>query len=370
MGVQSPVKINKFALALVLLISSGVSVTPVAMLIGHPRVALFVSLSSGVVAIIALWGYKRKTFYKPNLAEFLIAGIDSIWLTSFLGLLWSAAHFLVFGVVRLVEWLLNVFGGSFSFNADAVAYYSTTPLAVLTILAIIGYETTSDMTDKLYPQVAGLRSVYVGLFTTNWETLRNTIYITVPVLIGATLLLDRSAWYYYLLLQFVIFLASTPIMSESEELFEKRDRSAVDLVIDLFEEAGYYVEESPRTDDPSIDPLLLELDLMANRDGKYVFVDVKAPPDDQPPIDNNVPSSLRQAAEILSHNLDLPSTEVDARLILVDIPYDEKLARSCKIVKVKLITLTRDAINSVFDSEIDDQTPGDDARSLLGLPDD
>lgn len=125
----------------------------------------------------------------------------------------------------------------------------------------------------------------------------------------------------------------------------------VDAVSKLFEANGYEVTRFPR--DKEINPFQLNLDLFARKEDRRIFADIKMGPS---AVNWKDASGLKIAASLLRGQGEQARSEqqdVDAMLILIDVPLDESLKKFSEKEGVKLVRMDGDDLKRIVENKGD-----------------
>jgi len=322
----------------------GVAYAPVSLLLKRPLQIPIIAITAGIIVLLKFRKYQTKCTYEPSLAEFLLAGISATSMPAFVGLLWMLLYGILYGGTWVISQLITLIGLQASWNLDAIAYYPSMVMILLFGLTILFSDSEQNIL-KLYPGTAGLRSVYYQFFTSKRSSLVNTTIIATLVFAGVSLLFLFTSWnlnLYFIFIQFFLFYGAIP-MSINAEL-EQSSADAINLVGDMYREAGFDIEWEPRTEDASIDPLLVNLDLLATKGGQHVFVTVKEPSKGSAPTDYKTASALEQAAWVLSDARGLPMDQVETRVVMFGTTLEENKRKGFYQTQVGLTELSGEDI--------------------------
>jgi hypothetical protein len=283
--------------------------------------------------------------------------------------MWLVFYFLIFGMCELIWGVLGWVGITVGVRSDLVAFYITSFIAVV-LLPSLAYSQTEDSVEQLYPETAGLRSAYYGMISKDSRRLSLT---TLAASIGLILFMVFGILFRWSLggvlyvLQVTLFFFSLVIVPPDARVSRRKSiEEIISAVSALFEAAGYEVELKPRTQDSVVDPLLMEVDLVATRDGQHLFIDVKTGAERKRSLDWRSVSALKQASWILSERRNLRLEESNARLIMVDVPQDATLETASGEENIPIVYLASEEIHQVLQAA-DSQEKQTRALSLLGL---
>lgn len=118
-----------------------------------------------------------------------------------------------------------------------------------------------------------------------------------------------------------------------------REYRMINWVAELFEASGWRVEKHPRTQDPTVDPLLVDIDLLATRNGRNVLIDVSGTRDGAVFEDTQLPSAIIQAVWLLAEQRGFDHSNVAASLIIIDADVDNKVTDTSDRLGINLVLL-------------------------------
>ncbi len=366
-----PVKINKLGIVLLAVGAHIVGYAPAVSLIQHPIVLAYIIVWVLLISIIGIRKFTSHATEAPSLAEFLLGGLESVLMPAFVGLVWMGLYGIVLGVSVLVQLLIDLFGGQLIFNASLIALYPTVILGGIVAMIASKYQ-VDDMTKKLYPDIAGVRSEYFKFFTTDrskmiWSASASIIVLLILVVLLTFHILNQ--YLIYILMQFTFFIVGNLFVSETKtEKTEKKKRvDIVGRIKMLLETDGYITEINPRTGDASIDPLLINLDIFAQRDNHNLLLDIRSKMDANKIIDWKSASTLIQSAYLLSAGKNIEPKDMDARLLLIDVKPDPSLKKISEQENIPVLYFSGRQIDEIFElSDTEEQKLA--IRSLLNLP--
>ncbi len=402
---REPKKVNRFAILLAVWIGMSVGAAPFALLLDRITGWLVISVVSLVMAAAYLVFNPATTYHKPSPGEYILAGFDVTFGGAFLGLCGMALHFLLFWIFRGADWLLASYFDITAVDPANWAYLGTIYIAV-PLYGIVAAVDASEIRASLAPKTAGLRSPYNYMLTVDRELLRTDLYwllgimavLMVGIFIWPKGWIALLAFEIYLFLGTVNFLAtniedrineSAAVEQPAEKAAQLPGQAALStfgsarkkseertseeranrLVGELYEVAGWTVEYAPRTSDPSVDPLLMDVDLLVTKNGQGIVVDVIATLGSEPFADFRRPPVITQAVWLLSEYRELDSANMRASMVLVDTEIDEKLVKVCMRLGINLIRLNSkqvDAFRSLPSEE--KEARAELAEGILQLP--
>jgi hypothetical protein len=147
------VKVNRWAIGLLITIAALIGFTPVTFVLGRPQLILYIF---GVVATIVGLSLLFRKFqtaasFEPSFTELLLAGLNDLWLWAFIGSAWLITYGLVYWVTIQVQYV--------QLNADSIAFYLTVILIGCYII-LVTFDEVRNTIGNLYPNTVGIRSIY------------------------------------------------------------------------------------------------------------------------------------------------------------------------------------------------------------------
>lgn len=364
-------KVNRLALVLLTVIATVVGFAPAVLILGRPQLLLYFAVGAALVVGLSLRNFKSYATELPTIPEFLLGGLAAVLTPSTLGGFWLIAYGLIYGATKLVGSVAVWVGMQLHLNADFIAFYPTVVLATLIGAGLVIVE-GENMASRLYPNTAGIKSAFYTLLTQGRRGLTISTVVALVILGAAFLFFVRTdainPWFYLFLELYLLVVSGAAMLSSGETTRPREAADAVEDISQLFEVAGYQVERSPRTGSAAIDPLLLNLDVLAQKSGHNIFVNVKTASESTKPIDWRAGTGLTTATRALSKRLDLSAEDVDRLLVLVDMKPDKSLRTFGKKEKVKILSITSDDVKRILEEEINAEERQEAARKLLGVP--
>jgi len=171
-------------------------------------------------------------------------------------------------------------------------------------------------------------------------------------------------------------------LAESGESASAPVRYVIQAVRKLFESAAYEIVPVPSSGDPSIDPLLASVDMMA-RNGERTFAVRILTPERSGPAAAGQKSSNPQTAAVewgeaaalqtaawalssISGSAGLPARTVEPLLVLAGVSPSDGLRAFCQDQALRLVEIDLDTVTRIHDTE-----PADELRAMaeqyLGL---
>lgn len=260
-----------------------------------------------VVAGIWVWVMWRSRRFTatasdpPGPVEWLLACWSAVGygaLTSLMGFISFGAAYLLAKIVlagaHWVAWPLDFDPG------QPAAYFSWAFCAPFFVAALA--ITADKLPGKLYPSVAGTRSVFYPL-----ALRRGTLWLSALGVAGGLIVLflisDLQSWPFAFLVSLLLTFSSARLFSvgEPERSTAAPALEARDLVQKLFSAAGYRVVERPRTGKPEVDPLIASVDFLATSASQGYAIEVKVPAEAE--LDWLAAVPVRSAAKTLERTL-------------------------------------------------------------------
>jgi len=284
------------------------------------------------------------------------------------------------------------------------AYLATSYLAVpffWSMAWVYAEQIAEDMT----PETAGLRSPYYFMLTVDRMYMRENLYwlLGLFAVLIAGLFYWPKGWIPLALLQVYLFLGMTNFATTSieerigessspQKETEKSTGSAaqnvfsrlaqgksgpetqsklfLEQIAQLYRASGWEVEVRPRTQNPSIDPLLVDIDLLATREGRGVVVDIVSSVIEKPFTDFQRPAAIVQAVWSLAEARSLDPGGLGASLVLINRPAGDKIERICERLSINLIQLNNEDIDTFLSITAEDvEARSSMAESMLRLHD-
>ncbi|MCW3997948.1 MAG: hypothetical protein NWF10_05190 [Candidatus Bathyarchaeota archaeon] len=207
---------------------------------------------------------------------------------------------LSFGVIILIELIINLFGFGIQLDAGLIAYYIFFIIGIFFVI-LSAFISTENLVQQLYPSKAHLRSVFYDLAV--YEKGRLIKYSIIALFflagLGAIVLLTNSGftdwWFNLLLLTYLFFVSLSPGVMEDD--LDKKFPKTLKAFSKLFELKGYKIIQSPITDNPRFDPLLAGLDFYGTNKEYDLAIAVR--PNKSEPADKWQPYDLLRSTRAL-----------------------------------------------------------------------
>jgi hypothetical protein len=262
-----------------------------------------------------------------------------------------AYYWALFGVI---DGLLSAVG--LGWNVEWIVWAAFAVIAGPLWLGVVVI-TGQSLKKNLYPDVAGVRSRYHELAGHRRFFVIVIFGLAVPVgAIAFLLTAGIASWLRILLgvllLVYLAIVSATASPPSEPAMTGTFTPSALLALWAAFVEGGYDVF-SPRTGDPEIDPLLVEIDLFARRAGRGLVVQIKQrEAGSAKPLAWTESTAVTTAARVLE--LQIADREVAAAgsagllggvrhveplLVLIDVEADESLRNFCSREHVHVLTV-------------------------------
>jgi hypothetical protein len=356
------VKVNRLALALLTAIAVMIGVAPALLILDR---SLWLLYASVLVLIAAMWGAFTESTdtiatYQPSWQEFLLAGLGTIFVGALTGLL---ATGLVYGIPWLAEIVAGWLGTGISLQraAHAVALFLGGIVGLLGLIVTFG--SPNMMVVQLYPDTAGVRTAFYSQLTVGWRRKmskylgshwRVIVVVTLVVCLCVNELIalwGRAGA--YLALNLALLVCAYPLFFATA-IPNHFNESQVQKIKKLLEAAGCRVVVKPRTGVPASDPLLLELDLLADNGQRAMAVAVRTGTESSAAVEATSVSALSLAAWTCSRNntsFELRHTSIEPWLILVDREIKDDAETIAEQQSIRVYRLTEKDLTRIDQSQ-------------------
>jgi len=271
------IRVNRIALLLLMATATTLGVAPVTLAIGRPHILIYIFISTLIVAAYKTRSFKTSATEKPGSFEYILGGVGAIFPAASTGLVWLTFYWFVIGIIKLFEFIATWLNFEMQLNAELIAFYSSLimPIAVGILLISQGAD---NLAQQLYPQTAGLKSVFYELITYGRKKLLTRVgallvfvgaVIPVAVTTGAF-----TTWWFNLCSLGFLLLTSLSLSTMGVQIPTEKSDYSTKAISKLFTASGYQVFSSPRTGTSEIDPLLVSLDLFAQKKEHGFAIDV------------------------------------------------------------------------------------------------
>jgi hypothetical protein len=328
-----------------------VALAPIALFLERPRVLLYVAAASTLSALLyaAVYGIKSSSTHSPSLWELLLGGLSALYLPALMGISFLSISLLIYGLAWAMRQLFGWLGLEAQIDPGSVAQSAA---AVLTVIAgFVSGTNIRRLRDQLYPDVAGFKSAFYDMVAHKQRQVLGCtvapVVILGAVLIALALAASIGRWI-YVCIEVYLVIISAWLWTAGE--LPIRSGSAIKAIARLFDAVGYEVTLSPRTGDETVDPLLVNVDLLAQGAERSLAVQVQTSGQKQEAIDWTLASTLQAAAWRLSSvNRAASRTpyKVEPLLVLVGIEPDESLASFSKEEEFNLLEMPGEALSEI-----------------------
>ena len=368
---KESIRINKVAVVLLSVTAYIIGLMPVVLFLRQPIILACVAIIVLFSSSLSIRKFTSRATEKPILAEFILGGIEAVSMPAFIGTIWLMLYGILYGLIKLILFIIQALGGNSTIDASLIASYPT--IFVGGILAVtLSVSQAQDLCKRLYPDTAGVRTLYFRFFTSDRSRMLGNVIISLILLLVLWGLLTfniLNRTIIYILMQLAFFVIGSLFRIETRaERDEKKKRSdIVNLVEQLLRIADYETEISPRTQDASIDPLLANVDIFAQREKHYFLVDIKSPMDADKQVDWKSASTLIQSAYLLGSARAIKPSDIDACLLLVDVEPDRSLMKFNEQGQIRILRVKSRQIYSLLEMKNNEEQIRA-IQQMLGLP--
>jgi hypothetical protein len=347
-------------------VAATLAVGALAAVVGAPLALIAVFAATVFVAAVALRGFVSRGTVRPTVAEFLLATVDALSPPAICCFFLVGVYFAADIAARLVAWLLSLVGIHWGHHEVVVIFAAIFGVLYGVVTIVI---TLEAMREKLYPDVAGVPSAYHELATRRGRVILTVLFgLVFPAAAVALLLATGAAsWPGYVLLLYMI-LVSTTASPPDAVLLDTASDEAIDALAASFGESGYDVVMHPRTGEAEVDPLLVDVDMFAQKGPRRFAVQVKQREGESAaePLPWSAATGLATAARVLELDLQAsgpaepeptspPSVpeRVEPVLVLVGLEPDSSLNAFSEAEHVHILSVGRaGASSSVGDPDV------------------
>lgn len=330
------VRPNRVALAACAAFGCSIGLLPYLLFVNRPvYLALYFPLAL-LLGLLSLRGFRTQATEAPEVGEFVLA----TWNASLYGAGGSIAalsfHLMAHGFWQLVRAIAAWLGSAVGTSAGAAAYWVS-----LTIAVICGFSSSfvaaPEMGRKLYPDTAGARSPYFDLIL---EERRLTRMLGFSLLAGLVLLvlIDRASVWFVPALLALVALSAASLENLGKSPLKTEKKEALEALVKLLNAVGYHTVLSPRTGLADVDPLLINVDLLARSPQATLVIEVKSAAGGEGPVEWQEASRLRTACWSLADALAGDGqSRMDPLMVLVQRPAAESLEHFARDEGVRLV---------------------------------
>ncbi len=307
------VRPKKLALVCSVTLASTVGVAPFCLMLESPRLIAVLSALALIGAWFRIRSFETAATEEPGFVAFVFGTVGAMRLPAGAGII----CFLLYAVVYGLLWVLGLGAERLEWDVpdpSRYAWYASAGIAALYVL-LMANTSASRLATQLYPDAGGLRSAFFALMT---HSARDVVMGLSVGLAGLAIYLlvvwwtdiTIFTWWTNFLLTAAIggmtarLERTGPLGRESP-----RETKSIQAVKRLFEACGYEAVAAPRTGQPSFDPLLVDLDLLAMGPERAYAVDVESSSTAASGVTRKAYSRVERASRFAATNLseDLPN---------------------------------------------------------------
>jgi hypothetical protein len=334
---------NKVALVVVVTAAFLVGAAPAALLLGQPLFIALLAVEAAVTAVFTLREFNASASQPPARREFLLAGVAAAFPAAALGIGGLFFDLILKGVI----WVVDHVDGALGLQIDLSDRWAVYPALGLMLLLAPVYANISATTiaTRLYPDIAGQRSPYFALLA---KPDRGRLALTLggplasgiglAAILAATLPTDQAA---LAVIELSVLLLATALWQAGKSEVSPDVSSTTTGVGRMLELQGFEVTATPRTGNEALDPLLVNVDMLAHTGDRSFAVEVKVVGEKSETLDWTEGSKLLAAAsacESAGRQLGVKG-HVEPVLVLVGGEADRSLVAFARDASVKLITV-------------------------------
>ncbi|HUP24368.1 MAG TPA: hypothetical protein VNB06_15660 [Thermoanaerobaculia bacterium] len=307
-----------------------VGLLPYALFLGRHEIAI-VAIGTAVVtaaAAMRLRGIASFATEAPAVGEILLAAWNAVAFGALLSLLGMTVHWGIGTLLRLVRWLVGLFGGTLSLAIETWSFWGSLAFAAMMALGV-GFAAADEQSKKLYPDTAGVRSPFFSLLAEPKRLLVAGL-VSAAALAAILIFFDHRSTGFSVALAVYLFYTGISLESLQKSGGGKPGRSrAVQAVGKLLAAAGYQWISSPRTGRSQVDPLICTVDLLAISPRQALVIEIKGGDDEKQPVEWHEASRVSTAAWALQDVLreEQPSLHAQPMLVLIGRRPGESLHR-------------------------------------------
>lgn len=258
------VRPNWAALSLVLAAGIVTGLLPFLLFLRVPYVAGPLLIYAMIAVALKGRKFVSQATEQPDLLEWLLAGWNGVGVgaaTSVVGFTW-------YGLSYLTGWLFglgaNALGWTIEINPASIATYVSAFFAGMFALAV-PFLAADEVPAKLYPGIAGTRSVFFPLTTKPWVVAALGLFGVVGSVaaLGVFGLDPRGLAFTLSLTAFFVVTGGPLLQLGSAEQPSARMTEALMALNRVLSAAGYKLTANPTTGSPEVDPLIKGVDFLA-----------------------------------------------------------------------------------------------------------
>jgi hypothetical protein len=311
---------NRILLVFLIAGATLVGLLPFALYLGRYEIAI-VAIGTAIVAVAAalrLRGIATFATEAPTVGEVLLAAWNAVAFGALLSLMGMTVHWGIGALLRLVRWLVGLFGGALSLAIETWSFWGSLAFAAMMALGV-GFAAADEQSKKLYPDTAGVRSPFFSLLAEPKRLLVAGL-VSAAALAAILIFFDPRSTGFTIALALYLFYTGIALESLQKSGGGKPGRSrAVQAVGKLLAAAGYQWISSPRTGRSQVDPLISTVDLLAISPRQALVIEIKGGEDEKQPVEWHEASRVSTAAWALQDVLreEQPSLHAQPMLVLI-----------------------------------------------------
>jgi len=272
-----------FAGKLILVLMTGLSaylgVMPVTMVLNRPLWAYAFWVLVIIFSLVKIWNVESLATRKPDSRDYIAAFISSLYPALATGIAWLLFYGFLYIVDFGIHWILRLIGLELPWTSSTAAFYGSLVFAAV-LAAALPEILVPTLLNYLHPNAAGVTPAFRQLPE---ESQRRRLNISMTVIFFAVTLGLLTAVIpgpgfralYSVMLFFSLVVSASLWKTGLQGELAKFD--AARGLTRLFEALDFRVRRRYATGDPEVDPLLVELDLIAWRGGIGFAVKLKVP---------------------------------------------------------------------------------------------
>jgi hypothetical protein len=355
---------NRARVAACIAVGCSIGLLPYVLFLERPTSLVLYLPVAFVVGMLALRGFQSLATEEPEAGEYLLATWNAAMYGAGASLTALLFYALVYWPSRLLQWALA--SRTPGWSASAAAEWASLGVAAFVALGS-SLAASEEIARKLYPDTAGTRSPYFDLILER-RRLARMLALSLLATFVLVVLIDRvSVWFVPALLA-LIAVSAVSLDNLGKRPPDTGKQDVIEAIRKLLDAAGYDTDLGPRTGLADVDPLLVNIDLVARSSRGAIVIEVKSPAEGQGPVEWQEASRLRTACWALS---DVLSGEGDARMdpvmVLVQRTATESLERFARDAGVRLARFESAEPLTRARGEHDPQRLRQMARDLLGV---
>lgn len=271
-------QVHRLILILIIIVAFTIGLAPATIVLDGLNWLGFLVAGAELLAISQIFQLKTYATERPRSADYLAAFISAMYAPALLGTCWLIVYGALYGLMWLVRGLLARLGGPATFDPAPVAFYSGAVIVALAGISAVP-DAVKTIATQLYPNAAGVEPPFRALpLERRRKLMRNALtWLLASLVVWAILLaVGQLETWFYVGVQVVLLLLSDPLWDLGQKISPSlTEQAAATAVGKLLRAVGYDVTLFPRSGDRAIDPLLLDLDLVAQRKDHGLAVAVK-----------------------------------------------------------------------------------------------